>query len=675
MLRITLRRDWLIDCLAIFFLTSILIAPLFKMVYLDRWASIENTFIADGRMQAENLPHRNWQPLWYCGTRADYVYPPGLRYGTAILSKALHTSPARAYHIYIAFFYALGIVGVYVLARIGSGSRVFSALAAMATALVSPSFLFLSNIRNDSVFGAPQRLHVLIDYGEGPHISALSILAFVFAASLLAARRKNPVWLAAAGLAAAAVVTNNFYGLTALVIVFPILAWACFVMQPSRRMLLRFGSIAVLAYGLCAWWLVPSYLRVTSRNLRLVAEVGNLWSVGVLFVAVAAFLAVTWKMPARSKSSYGIFVWGGFGFLTLYILGHVFFHFQVAGDSNRLVPELDLFIILAAVEALRWLWNRQATRVPVLLPRAFVVLVIGMAFWSSKHYLSDAYRVLAEDHNWRDRIEYRTAKWMNDNHPSERAFVPGSIRLWYDVWNNLPQMDGGSQQGMLNPNIVTAQYRILSPDVELARLWMKALAVDIAIVPESNSKEIYHDFPKTVTPLWRTSFPILRNDGEGNLYYRIDRRTPGTVRLVETARVKGVPSIPADYEHAALEAYVNAIEAMPPAANANGRVRATRPNTDAIHVDASLAQGESLLVQENYDPAWRAYDGGKPVHIEKDPIGFMLVQLPAGEHSVDLSFEPTPEIYAGRFLSCLSLLVGIVLFVNGYRSLRTRHQI
>jgi uncharacterized membrane protein YfhO len=93
----------------------------------------------------------------------------------------------------------------------------------------------------------------------------------------------------------------------------------------------------------------------------------------------------------------------------------------------------------------------------------------------------------------------------------------------------------------------------------------------------------------------------------------------------------------------------------------------TRPNTDAIHVDASVAQGESILVQENYDPAWRAYDSGQPVRIEKDPIGFMIVHLPPGDHSVDLAFEPTPEIYAGRLLSCLSLLIVIALFVLGYR--------
>ena len=185
-------HTWIIDGLAICILTSILIWPLFKIVYLDRFASIESTFISDGRMLLENMPHRNWQPLWYCGTRADYVYPPGLRYGTAILTKLLHTSPPRAYHIYIAIFYVLGILGVYILVRIGNGSRLFAWLAAVATALVSPSFLFLAEYRLDSLFLAPQRLHALITYGEGPHMTALALLPIALAACLVALREGRP---------------------------------------------------------------------------------------------------------------------------------------------------------------------------------------------------------------------------------------------------------------------------------------------------------------------------------------------------------------------------------------------------------------------------------------------------------------------------------------------------
>src|SRR3981081_160225 len=116
-------RRALIDSGIIFLFTCVLISPLFKVEYLDNWGSIESTFIADARMLRENLPHPGWQPLWYCGTRFDYIYPPALRYGTALTSLVFHLTTARAFHLYVGVLYALGMAGVYWLAYVGSRSR------------------------------------------------------------------------------------------------------------------------------------------------------------------------------------------------------------------------------------------------------------------------------------------------------------------------------------------------------------------------------------------------------------------------------------------------------------------------------------------------------------------------------------------------------------------------
>ena len=43
-----------LDLLLIFLFTAVLIAPLFHAKYLDRWDSIESTFIADGRFLHEH---------------------------------------------------------------------------------------------------------------------------------------------------------------------------------------------------------------------------------------------------------------------------------------------------------------------------------------------------------------------------------------------------------------------------------------------------------------------------------------------------------------------------------------------------------------------------------------------------------------------------------------------
>src|SRR5262249_31924213 len=79
--------SWWLDLFLITLLAALLVKPLFKAKYLDKWASIESTFISDARFLKDHWPHPQWHPLWYLGTRFDYVYPPALRYGTAVLTK------------------------------------------------------------------------------------------------------------------------------------------------------------------------------------------------------------------------------------------------------------------------------------------------------------------------------------------------------------------------------------------------------------------------------------------------------------------------------------------------------------------------------------------------------------------------------------------------------------
>src|SRR5450756_1096649 len=100
-------KQILLDFFLVFLFTAVLIRPYFKAKYTDKWASIESTFIADARFLADHWPHPQWQPLWYAGTRFDYIYPPALRYGTAAISKVTGFWPVKAYHFYTAFFLSL----------------------------------------------------------------------------------------------------------------------------------------------------------------------------------------------------------------------------------------------------------------------------------------------------------------------------------------------------------------------------------------------------------------------------------------------------------------------------------------------------------------------------------------------------------------------------------------
>jgi hypothetical protein len=664
------RDRWWTDAALLFLAGILLVFPLFRIEYLNNWRSIEATFIADARLYAENWPRHQWQPLWYAGTRVDYVYPPGLRCGVALLAALANLSHARAYHTLIAFIYALGIAAVYLWTRTATGRRGAAWLAALGVALLSPSFLLMPDIRRDSAFLVPWRLHVLVTYGEGPHISALAFLPIAWLCAWRRFQGGRPVWIALAACSAALTVSFNFYGATALAITFSLLAWACFVRKLDWRVARDAAAIAALAYGLSAWWLVPSYLLITGRNLRMVAPAGNAWSLPALGGILVLYAGLSFAVRRRREySEYAFFIWSGLAFLAIYILGFRWFGFQVAGNSLRLIPEMDVFAVLCGAAVAARLWSVRLKRGPQTALRTAVLLAVLISFRPAWRYAKHAYAEFTEDRNWRDGLQFRTAEWLHQRYPDSRVFVTGTIRFWYNVWRDGLQMDGGSQQGVLNRLFPTAQWRVVhDPDAELTRWWLQAFGVDIVVVPGAGSAEPYLDYANA--PMYEMNYPLLRNDNAGNRYYRVPRRAPGIVRIVDWSRVQGLAPVPDDSEKSALRAYVEAIEAAPPGGASPGRIASRWAGSDELDIQADLADGEAVLIQQTFDPYWRAYVDGKPQPLRADAAGFLLVHPAPGRHSIRVVFETPLETTAGRIAAVLCVAAAALLMLSSRPGLR-----
>lgn len=651
------RAKLLLDLLLIFLFTAVLIKPLFKAKYLDRWDSIESTFIADGRFLSEHLPHPQWQPLWYCGTRYDYLYPPALRYGTALLSRIY--IPVKAYHVYTALLYAIGIAGMYFPVCVMSRSRGAAWLAAAASALVSPAFLLLSPVRLDSQYLTPWRLWVLLRYGEGPHISSLALLPFALAFAWLALERRRPASLAAAAVCSALVALTNFYGATALAIFYPILVWSQWVTHRDHRMWLRACAMPVLAYGLSAFWLTPSYLRITIENLRYVSSPGNAGSVASLAMVTAAFLAVSLRAASRKPGcAYAVFISGGLLFMGLNVLGHFYFKFRVIGEPGRLVPELDLAMILAGVELLRRLWSWPAAPSRVRVARVLAVMLVLLSAWPARHYLRHAWDLYPRESDYRQRVEYRMSDWMAGHLPQARAFVTGSVRFWWDTWHDLAQVGGGSEQGLINRRVLPAQWEICAgPNPELAVRWLTALGADAVIVSNKQSQDPYHnDF--TFPDKFSGVLPVLFDDRQGNVIYQVPRRYPSLARVVDRVRFEALQ--PLDQTNLdLLRAYTTAIEEGP-----DSPTTTAWSGTDAMRVHARVAPGQSVLVQATYDPAWHAYAGGQALPVHRDRgADFSVIDAPPGEHDIAFVFETPLENRIGWVLTWLSLAIVTALFM------------
>jgi hypothetical protein len=455
-MKLSPQKKILLDFFLVFLFAAMLIRPYFKVKYTDKWASIESTFISDARFLSEHWPHPQWQPLWYAGTRFDYVYPPALRYGTAAISKVTGFWPVKAYHFYVAFFYAIGIAGVYFLIRIGSGSRGAAYLGSIATSLMSPIFLFMPRFRGDAWKLQPQRLGVLVKYGEGPHMTALALIPIALAFAWLAFEKRRPWAVALSAVFCAAVASNNFYGATALAVFYPILVWSFWITRQDKAILVPALAIPILAYGLTAFWLVPSYFQVTAENMKYVSEHGTTWSIWVALLVAVAFAVTTDKLSrGKAGRTWGVFVAGCVVFFSLNVLGNQYFNFRVTGEPGRLLPELDMIYIMGIVLILRVMWNR-----PGKVLRITAIVLTVAAFATAAGYVRYAWQMFPGS-EYQDRIEYKITDWLWKNMPNARTLPSGSVRFWFNAWHDLPQLGGGSDQGVLNGVVEQAQWEII----------------------------------------------------------------------------------------------------------------------------------------------------------------------------------------------------------------------
>lgn len=642
----TRRREILLDCCLLFLLATILLAPYYTHKYTDQWPSIESTFISDARYLAAHLPHPRWQPLWYTGTRFDYIYPPALRYGTALLSAVFGWWTVKAYHFYTIFFYCVGIAGVYLLVRVAGRSRAAAYLAALATGLISPSLLFLRDMRLDAgPWHVPVRFTVLVRYGEGPHITALCLLPFALAFTWRGLEARRPRSVALAAIFCAAVVSNNFYGATALAIFFPLMVWSFFVTRGKRPMVSPALAIPLLAYGLTAFWLSPSYLRITLHNMQYVSQKGSSWSGAVAAVTVLAFGFASYKLARhRPERTWALFIAGSVIFFSLNVLGNHFLNFRVIGEPGRLIPELNLVLILGSMLVLESLWR---VRGPWLKLAVAIVLVV--AFASTRHYIKHARHIVEPWPNYQSRVEYRVTGWLWKNMPGARVLSSGTVRFWFDTWHDLAEMGGGSEQGLLNPTVYDGMWEIdAGSNPELVHLWLKAMGVDAMYASGPQSEEPYKDIQHQER---FASFPLLWDDGQGDRIWSSQRRYAPRVRVVETARLKGLEPLRNNEDIERLRPYVDVVENGP-----DSPATLERQGSDAMLLDASLDPGQSLLVQETWDPAWQATVDGRRLPVRKDIMGFMVIDAPPGSGTVRLEFAMPLENRIGWGLTALTLL-------------------
>ncbi len=92
----------------------------------------------------------------------------------------------------------------------------------------------------------------------------------------------------------------------------------------------------------------------------------------------------------------------------------------------------------------------------------------------------------------------------------------------------------------------------------------------------------------------------------------------------------------------------------PAASGGKERVDFLTDGADAITLKAAASSSALLVLTDSYYPGWRARVDGKPAAILRVNYAFRGVPVPAGEHTVELRYEPA-SFRVGLFLSLLAL--------------------
>ncbi len=599
-----------------------------------------------------------WWPLWFGGMPYNTVYCPLFSYLVAVAALGLHASPALMFHALGALFYCLGPVTLFWMAWWFSRSTAWSYLAGLLYSSVSPAAILFPIIRSD-VRGWYNltRLYNVVIYGETPHVVALTMIPVALIALDVALTRKKLLYYPGAAIAVACIALTSVTGTIGLAMAL----FAYLAMKPVRELLpalLRSACVGLLAYGLTMPWYPPSTIRLIVANSE--------WSLGdhfpftgwhVLFVCLLIIsAAVLNKLLGRLRDAESL----RFAVLLLLISAAVTvpaflgMKFAAVPQPLRFRLELEWAICLVAALGLA-----RVSFPPARLAIAFILAILCVGELVHNRHRA---REIIQAADWKNRIEYREAAWFQNNMGDRRVFAPGSVSLWMNVFNDVPQLGGCCDQSIPNFEQRVALYTLYSgqnagtQDGEISRLWLQAYGVHAIGVSGPGSSEYFlaYSNPKKFDGI----LPVLWRDG-ADVIYGVPQRSDSLAHVIEPSQMisrKPLHGLDVD----PLRPYVAALnDAALPLAT----LQWTGPG--AGRITAEIPPGDLISVQVSFDTGWRARVNGVVQRIAEDSLGMMVIYPQcSGNCTVDLRYESDAEMGIARMVRLVSILACIACWLS-----------
>ncbi len=607
--------------------------------------------------------HFAWNPLWYGGTPFHHADPPLFHAAVALLAWLIPgVSAAGAYHLLSALAYAAVPVTLYFLVQHLFESRPWAAVAAVAySVLPSPLYLLAEPGALAARYGrAPWPFIALVEYGDGPHLAATAMLPL----ALLAAWRAHQEWrflhYALASFAAVFILLASRVGAVGLVTGLAAAAVAHVPRVGYRTAILRTLAILTTALTVSAFWLTPGFWVTTAVlvYVRQLAQQVLLAQVSVASIATLALACILLRLAVWERR-----IPRHIGFLLAWVAlaGCAASFFAPAGDDPLVERwRYGLELHLALVATLGGLLS--------LLPEPLwhwrlALVAISLFFAASHLFLRTAWRYQPRA-DARATLFYQIADWLA-RQPPGRVFVSGEPAGTLNVFHNIAQVTGGSEQSASNPLILAAHREAALGSCDsaqrarrLAELWARALGCRYVLAHSAASRESYHAY---VFPERFAGLSELWSNGPGDVIYGVPGTGDGAVGavVVDLAAMRRLPQLRSTEDANALAAYVHWAEGKRAA-----RVEWTRH--DRARLVENLARGEAVLIKTNYDPGW--HERHRHFRLSADPIGFLLLEPGrSGMLSGELHYRGAWDLWLGRGLAAVFALV---LLLGGLPPLR-----
>lgn len=611
---------------------------LFFLEYGQFMGSIEAAYIAISRYMIGNWRDLTWFPLWYGGIPFQNTYPPFLHAIVALVAAAFRISVAHSHHIVTAFFYCCGPIALYALALRFTGSRWYSFVAVWIYSIFSPC-LFLMPLARAEVGGmfVPRRFEVLAVYGEGPHITVLALLPVALLSLDVALSKRSPRWYVVSAVSMAAVALTNWLGAFALAV-----AVFAYLLSSANHIFKTLG-LAVLAYALACPWIPPSTILDIRRNAQTVGgDYRHIYGALPIYITVgilgAAFLKFAMQ---RAKASPALQFSVLFALMISAIpLSVAWFNLPIVPQPERYQLEMDLALCLAAAFAFKAVSNAVPSRFRAPLVCTILILSILPIRWDRRYA-----RRVVKPIEISSTIEYEEAKWFETHIPNGRAMAPGAVSFWLNAFTDVPQVDGGFSQGMVNRNHDSFTYQIFSSNgagnraAEIDRTWLNAYAVQAIAVGGTASRELYKPFQRP--DVFANAFPEAMRDRDDAIYWVPGRRPSLAHVLAPENLVRDQPINGLDITQT--ERYVQSLT-TPASFRWTSR--------HSAEIQATLQPEQVISVQVTYHPGWRASANGKPCRVFGDGLGQIVVEPHCGGAcKVELIYDGGLEMKAADLLS------------------------